>query len=284
MLAKRFIIAVGLPALLVAACGNTVTSNLNITQGSGKIVTESRDVSGFQAVELTNSGSLVIEQGEAEALTIETDDNILPLLTSDVQNGKLTLGTKPGSSFNTRQGIIFRVTVKDLNALTLTSSGDAELDRLETAALTIVVSGSGDLRLGTINVENDLSITLSSAGDVTAERVESDNLNLTSSGSGSADLKAVSAGKIVARLFSAGNVTLAGTADEQDIEVSGSGNYDAHNLESATVKAVTSSAGDIRVKVSDRLDATVSGSGSIFYSGSPQVTANDTSAGSITQQ
>ncbi|NWG17648.1 MAG: DUF2807 domain-containing protein [Chloroflexi bacterium] len=282
--AKRSIILIGLLVLPVAACGDMVISNPDIIQGSGNIVTESREVSGFQAIEMDNPGRLIITQGDAEALTVEADDNILPLLTSVVADGKLTLDSKPDSSYTSKGEIIFRVTVKDLNTLTLTSAGNTELDRLNTTTLAIGVMSAGNLRLGTLIVKNDLSITVASAGAVSAERVECQNLNLTGNGSGSADIKAVSAVKIVAKITSAGSVTLAGTADEQDIQVSGSGHYNAQDLDSAIVRAAAGSSGDIRVKVSEHLDATVTGSGSIFYSGTAQVTSRDDGAGSITPQ
>ncbi len=46
--------------------------------------TESRDVPGFTRLALGTIGELTLVQGEEESLVIEAEDNILPLITSEV--------------------------------------------------------------------------------------------------------------------------------------------------------------------------------------------------------
>ncbi|MEZ4735047.1 MAG: hypothetical protein R3E79_48750 [Caldilineaceae bacterium] len=65
-----------LVALLVAGCGFQVVS------GSGTVVPEERPVSDFTRVDFTGFGELTLVQGDKEALTIETDDNLLPIKTT----------------------------------------------------------------------------------------------------------------------------------------------------------------------------------------------------------
>jgi hypothetical protein len=72
-------LVVVLVALGLAACQ---AGPLSIVHGSGNLQTETRTVRGFNEVELRDEGTLVIEQGAAESLTIAAEDNILPLLTS----------------------------------------------------------------------------------------------------------------------------------------------------------------------------------------------------------
>src|SRR5258705_10697028 len=74
---------------LLAACGLLPGSNL-IT-GSGNVTRVDRPVSGFAAVALEGSGEVVITQGASEGLTIEAEDNLLPLITSEVKDGVLRL-------------------------------------------------------------------------------------------------------------------------------------------------------------------------------------------------
>ena len=80
-----------------------------LTQGSGHVRSESRAVQGFDQVVLTGSGELAITQGCAESLTIEAEDNILPLLRSDVSSGRLTLGGKDNASFSATQPIRYKL-------------------------------------------------------------------------------------------------------------------------------------------------------------------------------
>jgi hypothetical protein len=69
--------------------------------GSGHLVTESRQVSGFDSVLLSGAGELILDQTGVESLTITAEDNIIGELTSDVVGGQLILGTRPGVSIST---------------------------------------------------------------------------------------------------------------------------------------------------------------------------------------
>src|SRR5262249_23160665 len=75
--------------------------------GSGRVASEARQVRNFDEVALTGSGTLTVTQTGEESLTIQADDNILPLLTSDVVGRRLTLGTKPNTSFSTPSRIVY---------------------------------------------------------------------------------------------------------------------------------------------------------------------------------
>jgi hypothetical protein len=107
-------------------------------------------------------------------------------------------------------------------------------------------------------------LAVSGAGDVTASNLRADRLTVEISG--------------------AGDVTLAGTAEAQVVTISGTGNYDAEGLQSATAEVAIDGAGNAVVRVSDSLDATVSGVGSVEYIGNPRVTEDVSGAGSVEQR
>ncbi len=52
--------------------------------GSGKLQTEARNVTGFQAIATHGSVKLVLRQGAREGLELHADDNILPLIETRV--------------------------------------------------------------------------------------------------------------------------------------------------------------------------------------------------------
>src|SRR5205085_3408273 len=56
-------------------------------KGSGKIVTEKRNVSGFKGVDVGGDFQVEITAGKEFAVEIETDDNLLPLIETEVNNG-----------------------------------------------------------------------------------------------------------------------------------------------------------------------------------------------------
>ena len=207
-------------ALLLSGCnggfGGTIT-------GSGNVKTESRNVSGFQAVSLSGVGNLTIDENGTESLTVEAEDNLLPYIQTEVQGNRLVIGSKDNTNLNPTKPINYRLTVKDLNSIDLSGAGKIDGTGINTPKLAVNVSG-------------------------------------------------------------AGNMTLAGKADSQEINLSGAGNYRAENLVSKNVKVSTSGAGSAVVQVSDTLDATVSGAGAVRYIGDPQVKQNVSGAGSVSKQ
>jgi hypothetical protein len=64
--------------------------------GSGRVMSETRNVSGFSNVSLKGSGRVVIEQGAAESLTVTSDDNLLKYVETEVRGSTLVLGQKNG--------------------------------------------------------------------------------------------------------------------------------------------------------------------------------------------
>ncbi|MGH8910660.1 MAG: head GIN domain-containing protein [Egibacteraceae bacterium] len=172
--------------LLLAGCAGApiITIQNAAVRGSGQVVSESRTVSGFTGVALTGIGELRIEQTGDESLTIEAEDNILPLLTSDVSARILRLGTRSNTSIVTTKPIIYRLTVKDLSSLTVSGAGDATVLNLATTSFTAVISGSGNVTASGMAETQD--VTISGSGTYTAEDLASDAAEVTVSGSGDA--------------------------------------------------------------------------------------------------
>lgn len=301
---KSSTVALIMGALLIGLLAGCNNAGSNIITGSGNMTTEKREVSGFSAVELTTIGTLTIQQGDIEGLTISAEDNLLPLLTSDVNSGKLVIGTKPNTSINPTKPVQYTLSVKTLTSLAVSGSGDVvaqsltgdalsftvsgsgkmTLGAVKAASLTFSGSGSGDAQLGTVKVDALADLHLTGSGKLTADSLDSADLKLTIEGSGDTNVSSVTTHTITARLSGSGSAALMGSTDSQQINVSGSGKYNADSLDSKTVTASTAGNGDITVKVSETLDATVNGSGSIFYTGSPQVTQKDNGSGEVKQR
>jgi hypothetical protein len=205
---------VAILAILLAVAGCSVVN------GSGQVKTESRQVSGFTKIDLAGSGEVTIDQGPAESLTIEADDNVLPALTSKVSDSTLRLGTKPRTTVRTRSPIRYRVTVKDLTGVSLSGSGSVTAKGMQLRTLRADISGSG-----TINIS--------------------------------------------------------GSAEKQDIQLSGSGRYEAGELTSQDVTAEISGSGEVVVSVSRTLKVDISGSGRVTYSGDPTLDQDISGSGKL---
>jgi hypothetical protein len=277
---RRATIFLTLIMMLLAACGGTTLVGSNIIKGSGNVKTETRDVSGFTVVEVSGSGNLVVETGDMETLTIEAEDNILPLLTSEVKDGKLILTSKPNSSYSPTKAVIYHLTVKDLEALTVTASATGTMENLKRDSFMLTISASGSVNVGTLNV-GKLDLRVQDSGSLDAQNVDSQEITLKVDNSANANLKNVTAETLTAGLGASSKATLAGTISTQNITANGSSLYDARNVSSQMVTANADRSASIFVNVSDSLDATAKSSSTIIYFGNPQVKQSTEASGRI---
>jgi Putative auto-transporter adhesin, head GIN domain len=198
-------------ALLLGAC--------SVTRGSGQLASESRPVTGFTKVELSGTGELTIERTGTESLAISAEDNILPLLTSEVSGDTLALGTKRNTEIVTTKPINYALTVKDLTGLTLSGSGNIRVSNLSTTELTTKISGSGTITAS--GTADDQDLDLSGSGRYQADQLASKTVNASISGSGTASVLVSDA--LSARISGSGTLTYAGDPTRVTQDVSGSG-------------------------------------------------------------
>jgi len=164
-----------LAILALTACNAAV-------RGSGNLVIDTREISGFDRVDLSGAGELIIVQGEGETLTIETDDNVIEHIEAVVRGGTLHLGFKRGFSLIDPTRLTFTVGVDDLSGLSVSGSGDVEVERLVADGLKIDVSGSGNIRIGDL-VADRLTMSISGSGEVDlAGEVADQNIDISGSG------------------------------------------------------------------------------------------------------
>ncbi len=268
---------------LLSACGSRRLS-LNVTRGSGNVKTESRQVSGFTNVQLDTSGDLTFSQSESESLTIEAEDNLLPFLTSDVSSGTLKLSTKPNTGFSATKPIKYTLVVKNLTTLKLNGSGNITAGDLTTVdKFAVEGNGSGSITLAAV-VTGDTTIDLSGSGSLNVASLASANVAVSINGFGDAQIATLDAQSLSANLKGNGSLGISGSVTDQNVTISGSGDFNGDKLASKTAVIKTDGSGSATVQVSDKLDATISGSGDITYMGNPTVTQKDDGSGKITRK
>lgn len=225
-------------AILVLLSG---CDSLRTVRGTGDIGAEEREVSGFSAVDLAGIGNVVVDFGEKAALRIEAEENLLPYLESDVEDGTLKLSVREGVNVVPTQAIFYYLTVRELDGITVSGLGNVDVPRMEGTTVDITVTGGGDINVDELHAK-DLNIKISGLGDL--------NIN-------------------------------GGDVSSTDILISGGGNYNARELASEVVNVNISGLGSARVWARDALDAVINGGGSVRYDGKPQVTKEITGVGEV---
>jgi hypothetical protein len=204
-------------ALALLAVGSVVTA-CSATAGSGQLATQSRQVSGFTSVELAGVGELSIDQTGTESLTVSAEDNLLPLLTSEVEGDTLILGKKPNTRIVTTKPITYTLTMKDITGLAVSGSGTINAPKLTTAALRIKISGSGVIT--TAGNVDDQSLEISGSGRYLADGLTSKTTTAEISGSGTGNVVARNA--LDVKISGSGTLTYSGKPQVSQT-VSGSG-------------------------------------------------------------
>lgn len=194
---KKYIIA-ALVLLAVVAASGCIGQKAT---GSGNVINQSQNVSGFNQVALEGIGTIIITQGNQESLTVEAEDNLIPYIKTNVSNNKLSISMDRGMPVPTKP-VIFHITVKDLNTIDTSGSGKIQSDNLKVNSLTINTNGAGEGNLTNLNVNtlkilisgagrlnisgnaNNQDITISGAGDYTANNLVSKTVTITISGAG----------------------------------------------------------------------------------------------------
>lgn len=156
-------------AVLVAGCGDHGTNfdgakGVTTIHGSGVLAEEERPMSGFSAASFAAYGSLRVVQGSREALHIRAEDNLLPYLVTEVNNGLLGVRIKSGFDLEPTEPIEFHLTVVDLERFRFTGVGDVEISDLTAGQLFLDFSGVGTLDCSNLDA-GALDVTLSGIGD-----------------------------------------------------------------------------------------------------------------------
>jgi hypothetical protein len=206
----------------ISSVGTSGQEPNDTTNEPGNVTSESRDVSGFDEVELQGGGNLSIRRTGSESLSVEAEKNVLAKIRTDVENNRLIIGPKPNTTIHTSEPIRYELTVKELNALKVSGAGNVDAEGISTDELAVTISGAGDVKI-------------------------------------------------------------AGRAVSQEIAISGSGNYRAEGLESKEAQIGVGGSGSALVNVSGKLDAEVSGVGSVEYIGDPTVNEHVSGVGQVSK-
>lgn len=278
---KRLILPlpVLLVALLVAGC------TFNVVTGSGKIISESRDISGFTRITLAGIGDVIVTQGEQAALVIEAEENLIPYFETKVQGSTLTIGLYERYRTTTIQPtrpVKFHVTLPEIEAVTLAGSGNIIASDLQAADFNITLAGSGNISTGDLSAAR-LSIQLAGSGDISLGAVTAEAVTSTTAGSGNISFAGLETTTVDVTIAGSGDVRLSGQATRQEIKILGSGDYTADELESQEATLLVAGSGNVRVWAAQKLDVTILGSGDVLYYGNPRLGLRVSGSGAIRQ-
>lgn len=246
--------------------------------GSGKIITETRKPAEFDQIDLRISGDTHITIGKSTGLEITGDDNILPLIKTEVDERRLVIRAE--REFKTSRTPNLKITVPDLKAAVLSGSGDMHISKADSQKLALNISGSGDLYFD--GKAELLSARITGSGNM---RLSGNAEQLTANISGSGDLhfngKAES---LAAGITGSGDMRLSGSAKQLSASISGAGDINGFDLATESATVTITGSGDVRVNVTGALAVEIFGSGDVLYHGDPTISKQVHGSGDVRQR
>ena len=175
-----------LSLLVLLALSGCHFDNFHKTTGSGTMKLEKRNVPAFTAVDISGAYDVEIVVQKEQSLEIEGDDNLLPLIKTEVKNGVLAINNEKG--FNTKHTLRVRISVPQLKGISTSGASEIVVANVKSDDFDINTSGAGSLKVA--GETKTLALEMSGAGDVDAKELRAAKVTVNSSGASGADVYA----------------------------------------------------------------------------------------------
>lgn len=147
-------------------------------KGSGNISTETRDISDFSGVDVSGVFQVEITAQKDFGIEIEADDNLLPLIKTEVRGGVLRIETT--EKISSEHGLKIRISAPDIDSIDASGVVKINLSAVKNNDLRVDTSGASKVK---INGETaSLTIEVSGASSIDAENLKAENANVDASG------------------------------------------------------------------------------------------------------
>jgi hypothetical protein len=112
--------------------------------GSGKLLKEERNVGSFNSISTEGAFDIEVVSQKAQNVEITGDDNILPLVTTEVS--KNVLRVRNLRNYSTSQPLTLRISVPDLVGINSSGAGTIEVSGLKNDKFDIDVNGAPTIK------------------------------------------------------------------------------------------------------------------------------------------
>jgi len=189
----------------------------NGLEGSGDLITEERDVREFNEIKSSGSFDIYVEVGPVQSLKITFDNNLIDIIETEVRGKTLRIGNE--ESYSSDHVCKVEITVPELEAVSLSGSGDVEVVALKGDVFECSISGSGNVEVeGEVR---EVEFKISGSGEIEAKDLVADDAFVTISGSG--DVRVHARESLEGRISGSGSIFYSGNPQSLSTNISGSG-------------------------------------------------------------
>jgi hypothetical protein len=235
---KLFFLLPILPVVLFGCSSNY--NGMGFVLGEGPVVRRTLDLDPFEGIKLSISADVTITQGDQQLVEVEGQDNLIDLITTEVQGGVWRISSH--KNFRNNKSLRVYITLPRLSSAGVSGSGNITGTNIfnNSEELDLAVSGSGNISL---EVEaGSIEAGISGSGDMEL-RGNTQSFGVGISGSGDVEALNLTTAQARIRISGSGDVEIHVT-EELDASISGSGDV-RYRGQPRAVKARSSGSGDI---------------------------------------
>lgn len=199
-------------------CGGNYGSAWGLPRidGSGIMASETRELADFNGVALHDAAGLEIVSGSQHSVTITSDDNIIPLITTDISDGVLHISRS--ENFRSKSGLKILITAPSISSVSIHSSGSVKLSGSQADIFKAHIYGSGSI-IGDGH-HGKVEATIQGSGNIDLSNGSCHEASASISGSGSIILNPSEL--LIVKIAGSGSVKYKGSP-EIKLNISGSG-------------------------------------------------------------
>jgi hypothetical protein len=256
-------------SLTLAGCVVVLNDSSDYVKGNGTTVTETRDIASATGLRIENRHrvdmDVEVKVGGAPSLVIEGDNNLVPLVHTEVRGETLRVWTE--ERLDSRKPIHVRYTVQRLDNLESSGSVRTEVQGLAGGPLTVSHTGSGYLELrGRVE---QLDLRHAGSGQLYADGLESKSAVVEMVGSGRVNIGSVRGNALRVTSSGSGSFYARGIVHALEVQVQGSGSAQLNDLRADEANITSNGSGGVQAWVQHKVDARANGSGRIAVTGNP---------------
>jgi hypothetical protein len=208
---KKLTINILICALILCSCtGRKI-------RGNGILRTETRDLPAFEAMACDGAYEIIVEYQAKQGFTLDADENLLPLIKTEVKNNSLHIYTE--GNLQPSKEIRILAGIPKLSEFLVQGSVQGEIRSIDSSAFILDVKGSSKLNLSGKTAE--LKINISGSSNIDASSLLAEKAKVRIYGSG--DIHVYTTNTLDAQINGSGTIKYTGNPSNVTQGINGSG-------------------------------------------------------------
>ncbi len=204
---RQNLVALSGALLILISTGCSLTIFQQGEPGSGVITSEDRVLESFDQVDLSGFGNVEVVFGEESKIKITTDNNLIDLIETKIENNQLQISLI--ESISPTDGLELEITTPSLSQFDISGAGNIVMNGFSGDSLTLNTSGAANFTVD--GVVESVRLKCSGAGRGSLSKLIAKKADVHISGAGKATVNVLESLKI--NISGAGSVSYYGTPE-----------------------------------------------------------------------